>query len=726
MSALSVRQPITQDGGLYKTGDEVDVDYSLRSAKPVTVSVWSARPAGTGARWYADASTLLARFPVASNKAGAQHFTFKLSALKTPSVPLPGVPEAGLPHSNYKDNPEWVPGALPGRMVVEVAAGGDNVVWTPARFRPVGQVLSGSRFIDGFIHGSTHDSQGHIVAADFKNWRASRYSPDFTLEGTFPATLGGGQASVPGEAQDAFVDSHDNAYVFNASGIYKFDAQGRPAGWSDNSDYLKYPYPSEIKNVLGVRIDENAKEPKQYVFGPGGGGAGAKNYGPDAVKNPGFVFRWGGATIYKDEIYLVRAKPDPQVQVFDLAGKFARAVSLAALPADIDYLAARATPNGRLWLAASNGNVYGLNNQSGAVEKTVAVSTRTLHVGPDGTLYALEGSRVRRFNGEGQPIPFGADVPGTIEAGNALELQPAARKLPDGAPGTTKRIFSVVGNADGSFTALTNEGDNYGGGPLRALRFARNGRFLPDTVEGTALALQNGNVFVGAEAGQVGASWSNIGDTAQSVAVRATIKNLDGETIGTSEQTYAVAPRSLVWQPLSLGSIQAPGYYEINLEARSGGRVVLQQQMYGGRVPPRGHTFPAYSPFGSVRMEDEPELLRRAGGGLSRNHQPIYWDAIEPKPGQWKLAAPDTMKVYRDRYAMPAMIIMAYGEPWLEGGFPNCRIYRYDTWFDYAARVTEQHKNTALTWQFWNEPNFFWHVPGEFRYEHYAQMLQYT
>jgi len=42
----------------------------------------------------------------------------------------------------------------------------------------------------------------------------------------------------------------------------------------------------------------------------------------------------------------------------------------------------------------------------------------------------------------------------------------------------------------------------------------------------------------------------------------------------------------------------------------------------------------------------------------------------------------------------------------------------------FTARVVDHHKGTAMMWQCWNEPNYFWHVEGPHRYEQYAEVLQ--
>ena len=55
------------------------------------------------------------------------------------------------------------------------------------------------------------------------------------------------------------------------------------------------------------------------------------------------------------------------------------------------------------------------------------------------------------------------------------------------------------------------------------------------------------------------------------------------------------------------------------------------------------------------------------------------------------------------------------------------RIWSYDRFFAYVMGVVDTlgGKGEAF-YQFWNEPNFFWHVPGPFGREHFGLVSQHA
>jgi hypothetical protein len=705
---LSANQPmVANTDGLLTMGESVVINYSLSAPAAVTIGIYSNLPYGIGTRWYAHPSTKVAEFVVPAGKAGNQEYTCKLGDIQKPDTAVPG---AELKVKKPAD--KKIPGDLPGQYVVEVVAE-KSLAHVTLNLQPAGAVAEQSRLIP-YFHGTIRDSHGNYLVSDRMAWRGRRYSPTWVLEETYPkGSLG--QASDPAECYDGAVDSKDNFYIMTRGGIYKFGPDGNPAVWTDNADYLKCPYPSTFKNLLGVRMDMNVKGKKRYVFGPGGGGAGSKDYdAEEMVKQPGFAANWGGITIDKqDNIYLSRIDPTPEIQVFNSTGKYLRTLPV---PKGIRPEFLRFGKEGGLWVGG-NCPLTRINAQTGDVEISTKSTPRYLHIAPDGTIYGINGIWVWRLTPDGEPLPFTAKAPYMRENGIKMNISPRDAKKPDNAPGYATDIRGIMVAEKGDFY-LSCIGD-------RLLHFAQDGTFLPDTPAVAILPSETGHVFVGDQTANVDIQLTNFKNEPAQVKLIATVRNLAGDIIASHEGVRTVAAFASQSAPLSLGDAKDFGYYTIDIQAKQDENVLMAKRLFGGRVAARGNDFHPYSAFGSVRMERNPELIRRMGGGLNRNHNPVYWNDVEPKPGEWHLQPADALNFYKE-HAMPAMVILGYGEPWLNGGFARCRITGYDNFFNYLATVINQYKGTAKMWQCWNEPNYFWHVPGPYRYEQYVIALKAT
>jgi len=715
VTSLVVTQAIATEGGRFSAAQSVDVSYTTTAAGPVKIGVYTDRPVGIGQRWYADERTEAALFEVQAS-AGAQTLSFKLSDLKIPAKPLP----TPLMNANMEVVSADLNKPLPGIYVVEVRDS-DSHQHTSITLQAAGESMIVSRTVPGFSIGAVRDHQNNIIVANRQTWTGQKFSPNWMPLTAYPQA-GVGHSSNPVECYDVAVDSHDNAYVMTRNGLYKFSADGQPSAFSAEVDYTNYPYPSEVKNLLGVRLGD-IKGDANLTFGPGGGGR-SKKYSSEQMGQPGITRDWAAVAIdASDQIFLSTNISPGQVQVFDHAGQHLR--SLAA-PEGAIVMAMRFSSDGKLW-AVDGARLLAMDVTTGQVTKTVAnVSGRVLHLGPDGTIYVLGGATVWRFNSDGEPVNFAADAPGAQDGGRFINLSPDANKVAPGTAGYTTVASGIVGEADGGFALITRDSqDPNSTVQQRVMRFDRAGRFLIDSPAARVLPWETGNIFVGDQPAGVVLQLANFTAASAALQIKSVIKNLKGETLAEHEETRTAAPMTLVSNFLSLGDARAMGYYTIDIDVRADTTSLLSQRLYGGRVVGRGNTFAPYSPFGSVRMEVNPELVRRMGGGLNRNHNPLYWDHVEPTPGQWNLQPPDTLNFFRER-GMGAMVILGYGEPWFQGGFSRCRITRYDDFFNYVATVIGQYKGTANMWQCWNEPNFFWHVPGKYQYEQYAQVLQAT
>ena len=723
---ITASQGVVAENNRFTAGETVTVTFTMHAPASVTVTVFSAQPLGTGQRWYAHPATQCAAFTVQMAKAGPQQFTFKLADLKAPETPLPLAKEKKNEALNTGRLPE-----LPGEYVIEVNDG-KNVAHVVAHFYAAGEVLYAHRAIPGVIIGAIRDSKGNLLLADRGAWRGRRYSPAWKLEVTYP-TASLGQSSDPVECFDVAVDSHDEVYLATSGGLYKYQANGDPAPYAADEDYIKYPYPGVTRNLLGIKLDPSVQGTKRYVFGPGGSGAGSKDYdAQQMVKQPGFSFQWGGVAIdAQDNIYLARLNPDPEIQVFNHAGNFLRKLPV---PQGMQPLSMRFGTNGALWLGCSS-SLLRVHPLTGAEEKRINnIAVRTVHIGPDGTIYAFGDSRVWRFTPDGDVLPF-TDQGATVrENGRYLQLSPAENNVLPGTAGYAVNISGVVGHADGSFELFAAWKDNPSNGMRAVLRFNAAGTFQPTTPAVSMLPHQTGNIFLNEESAFIGLQLINFSNTPASISSEITVRDLDEQLIATRRETREIPAMSIIAAPAPLdpplpaAGIAADtrerfGYYIIDAVIKSGMTTLSSAQLFGGRLADRGSVFPPYSPFGSVRMDGNPELLRRAGGGLNRGHSAVYWNDVEARSGEWTFFPADSLTFLRQR-ALPTMSILGYGEPWDNGGFARCRITSYDTFWQYCATVIRRHKGTPMMWQFWNEPNYFWHVPGPYRYEHYVMALK--
>jgi len=715
-----VRQALKEaPGGAVVATDKLTVSFAPRPAGAV-IRVYLARPAGLGLRWYAHGSNLIGTFEVPADQAAKGVAEVSVSKLHDPKVP------PLYPHSAQT---MWaideLNKMLPSLVVFEVDDNAAAPAYVTVHLLPDGAIVPQSREFPTF-HGAAFDKDGNIVLADRANWRGRRYSPNWELLTTFPKASSG-HSSDPAECFDVALDSRGNVYVLNRGGVYKYDGDGNPADWESKDEHLKCPYPIDQRNLLGVRLDPNVEGPKEYVFGPGGGGAGRKTYvAAEMIKQPGFAYEWGGMDIGpEDKVYLGRTAPTCEIQVFAPSGKYERTISL---PENVRPSLLRVLKDGTLWTTNVNGHLVRIDGEGKVLTETTA-PCRLLHVGGDGLLYAAAGAEVRRLTTAGEPRPFTAQSPRIREEGRCLSIGRPAETPPD-APGYGSEINGLVATAGNGVTTRgyiyvqTREG--------RLLRFGEDGVFRPESPSVRAQLHETGNIFIGDEPARVGLTMINL-DTKQGMAVvDARVYDWQGKPLTRHGIVSLIEPLSIISEPLALDNEEQSlstvmGYYQIDVTAQSGHafnpEVLGTSRLFGGRVAERSGGFRPYSAFGSVRMEFNAELMRRIGGGLNRGHSLVYWDDIEPTDGKLTQFPRGQADYLRER-SLPLMMILGYGEPWFQGGYPACRVYSYDRFWQYCADVIEQHKDEMAMWQFWNEPNYFWHVPGRDRYEHYVMVLQ--
>jgi len=144
----------------------------------------------------------------------------------------------------------------------------------------------------------------------------------------------------------------------------------------------------------------------------------------------------------------------------------------------------------------------------------------------------------------------------------------------------------------------------------------------------------------------------------------------------------------------------------------------LKTETTFGRVSPREKAFERDSPFASVWF-DGCKFGDAIGVKYSRQND-TNWTDIQKQPDQpyaWgdpleRARVLDGFAADRAANHMWQLSILGYGEDWLGGSYIACVIFNYDRFVnDYCVEVFRHMKNRYSLVQFWNEPNFFWHVP---------------
>ncbi len=600
------------------------------------------------------------------------------------------------------------------RFRVTVTAGEDRAAAN--LYRAADPVLASREALT--FTGAVRGPDGHFLVTDRRNWTAVRFSPTWRRETTYPA-LGGGHSTKPVNAQDVAADSRGIVFVRGGAGVYKFTPDGRGAPWEADADYINYPYPSSVRNVLGVQLKPDETK---YVFGPGGGGH-HKTWDPEkTVTQPGFAYEWGRslAVDADDHLYLPQMKPSAEIQVYAPTGRHLRTLPL---PDGARVQAMRFTPDGALWVATERQGLLRLDAANGDVIRQVDLSARRLHVGPDGTLYACRGHRLWRLHPDGSPKPFTADSPRVVDDGRAVDLWPSGDR-PDRADGYAKHIFGVAAAPEGGdvYLAVGNVGHIYRNTDHRLLHFAADGRFVPDGLRASLQQHRPGNVFVGAEPARFDLHVTNLTDAEKRLDAEWTLTDFDGEQ-STGRASVTVGPRRRAVAPL-LVEADAIGPYTLTVRVRDGEETVAAMDARLARIRARPTVPDPDSPFG-VCWGVNHHLMGLAGATIERV-SPVVWDKLEPRPGlslpwpkeaiQWALAMEGQYRYARENGRIqPGRF--AYGEPWLGKGSINHRIFDYDRFYDFCLRGIDLYREQAAgppEYQFWNEPNFFWHDPREF------------
>ena len=718
-----IEQAVVRTNAVYEVQASVRIGFDL--AKPADVTIRIARHLAIAEQHQAQylAEPIPVReLPLGRLDVGAHEITW--DGLDAQGKPITEPRHAAV---DWHPDPSRLAPALTNIPVdllrIVIATGKEE--WS-CNYRMRTGLLDPSRPVLTFM-GAVRDGKGNLLVADRRNWRGRRLSPTWSVEETFPK-YSQGHSSDPVECFDVAADSHGNVYAVTIVGLYKYGPDGLPAAWEADAEHLKFPYPSEVKNVLGVRLDAGAKEPKEYVFGPGGSGAGRKTYGPEQIDVPGFAYRWAAAAIdAADNVYFARSGPTAEIQVFDRTGAFQRKFPC---PDGRVVFALRFGTDGTLW-AIDGSRLLGLRADSGAVVKVVSPAPGGwLHIGPNGTIYVWGRSALGRFAATGAPLPFTAKAPYIHEDGAELDLAPSANGVPACTPGFTRGITGVAGDVDGSFHLSAPPDGNIASTSERLLHFAADGTWMPDLVSAEIVLHQPGNVFLDSAPARLDLHVNNLSTRTNAAILAWTLTDFDAHvSCGTIPVTLRPSARQIV--PVTVPADQ-PGHYTLRLVLRCGQDAVADLTTTLARIPSRKPALEPDSPFAMCWGTDF-HLMSLAGVCWERVGA-AYWAKFETQPGvplpdppgavQWSQSL-EGYRRYAARWSVLTPECFTYGENWLGGSFPNCRIFSYDRFYGFALRVVDQFRGRVPYYQFWNEPNFFWHVPGPFGHEHFALVQQH-
>ena len=731
LNDLRVEQPITHKDGLFEPRPSLRITFTLAKRADVTVQV--ARHLARSSQFEQWQYEYLPEpYPVRRLSLG------KLAA-GTHTATWDGLNEKGEPVAEtcvraIGQNEPFDPAKLTEQVPVDtfrvtVQAGKESLA---ANIKWLRGFVPASRALPHYFLGSVRDSHGNIVVTDRAAWRGMRYSPSWRPMNPYPDSPQG-HGSSPVECYDAAADGQGNVYIMAPPGLYKFDANGAPAAWSADDDCINYPYPSSVRNVLGWRLDANAKGKREYTFGPGGGGARKYWDSAEQIGKPGFAFQWGGMAVdAAGSVYLARLAPDVQVWVFAPSGKFSRPVPV---PPGVKPVSLRFGVDGALWMGGE-GPLARVNAQTGAVEKTIQPhpgASRSFTVGPDGTIYTWGEAAVARFSPVGEPMPFAAKDSRVREDGRVLNISLQENKVAEGAAGYAQSISGVVGGEKGDFYLCTHSREPIGvpKPPYLLLHFGADGAFAPDDVSASIAPHLPGNVFAGDTPATVELHVNSISSEDRPLAAQWTLIDIDGKQ---TQGTVPLLARAGARQSLAL-TVPATqmGHYRLNVELRQGDRTIAGMQTQLARIQARKLEPNTDSPFG-MNWGQNFYLMGLAGVKYERTGIG-GWDSAEPRPGVY-FPYPDLPEAvqfrqsyfsgyysYARRWGVELSDGFYNGEPWLAARPPGSRIHSYDALYRCALQQVDLIKAkgwTVACHSFWNEPNFFWQVPGPFGREFYA------
>ncbi len=709
LSDVRFEQKILKEEGLYEASPAASLSFTLAQPEEVTVTVGRHLAGYREHQW----PWLENPFPVRTFRLG------KLAA-GTHTVEWDGLDEKGRPVVEVRNTrpdelerletkpptPEQLTTTTPvERFQVRVEAGRErqhvNLERATGTLRPDRKSFP--------FRSAVVDKQGRFYVSHFGGGQVVRYSPDWIPEAVWPRHRKG-QGYDPDETVDVGIDSKGNVFAMTTSGVYRHgaDAEGDPSPWPHREDYMR---DQPFGHKLGVKTDD-----------------------PELGKMPGFGRQFSGFAIDdRDQIYLGRREPAPAIMVFDNDGRHLRDLVLPEdrFPAKIRWL-------GENTLAVTGvgrdpeGILFFLDAQTGAVRKRIDENNPIeLWAGPDGSVLAGHGaSDVRRYDRKGDPLPFTSGLPHL--KGNEIRLYAHEVGLPKGAPGFPRQARAYAIAPDGSFVVSEDPASNDRTLQGEITRYEADGAHAPEEVTVEPGHHKPGNVYFDDEPAVFEIFANNLSETDQPLEVKWTVTDFDGkETRGTSRVTARPLARQSLLFPVDASAL---GHYTLEADVLREGRRIGHLETQFGRIAARETGENRWSPF-AMCGTGESALMAQVGVKSFRGDSASWGRMFEPFSGlfyqehpeavQYGHSGPDSLRQWARAHGILPLNGINYGENWLGGdweGSPRHFLYDYDRFYDYAVKVLDLFggKGEAF-YQFWNEPNFFWHPRDKpFGREHFV------
>ncbi len=577
---------------------------------------------------------------------------------------------------------------------ISVEAGSEKVFTNFER--AVGTVRP-NRMVRPFRMGVV-DRDGSFLVSDFWGACVWRYSPDWAILGKYPKDHVVGWGFEPDECQAAGADSRGNVFAMNGSGIFRYNSNGDPIPWPVQSNYTRY---MDFGHVLG-RTGSNSNE------------------------------RFSGFAVdEQDNLYLGQTQPDRRILVFNRDGLLLRTFSLpdGRRPGSICWMG-----NNTIALTAIGSNPEGvllyLDATTGAVKRQVGNAGAPLNdplkcwAGQDRTIYAghIE-SDVRRYDANGDPVPFNAALP-AVPDNLPHEIRFYAHEvgLPPNAPGYPQPAggYMIFGNSGFAVSSAIDSNDPVVKTDLS--RFAKDGTYLPEKATFSLGRYASGNIFLDNEPASFVIFATNFQSTNQTFTAAWTLTDFDG-LVTTGSNTFTTVPNARQTAPLTINA-PALGHYRLKVDILQNGVRLEQLEAQMARIASRDTSEKRYSPFGMCAI-GEFELMKLAGVKSYRSDSASWGRTVEPLQSVFYPDRPDVvqfgrggaeaLRAYGRREGFLLLNGLNYGENWLGGdwvGEPRHLLYSYDRYFDYCLRIVDRFSGKGEAfYQFWNEPDFFWR-PG--------------
>jgi hypothetical protein len=412
ISDLRVEQTLTLTGAGYAVTPALKISFDLSQASPVTVKISRHLARYEHFKWpYLAKPVLVRELNQGTMAVGTQTITWDgldQNGRTIVEEQNTSAKELALMNLWTTATPEQLTQRPPVNLFqISVESGGEKVFTNFER--AVGSVRPNRR-VRPFKMGVV-DRDGTFLVSDFWGACVWRYSSEWEILARYPRDHAQGQGFEPEECDAAGADSRGNVFAMNLSGVFRFNASGDPTPWPVQSEYTRY---KDFGHVLGRR-------------------------GPNTDE------RFRGFTVDdQDNIYLSQFQPDGRILVFNRDGLLLRTFSLPdnRRPGPIWWMG-----NNTIALTATGSNPEGvllyLDASTGAVKRQIGNSSAPLNnplkcwAGADRTIYAGHAeSDVRRYDANGDPVPFNAALP-AVPDNLAHEIRFYAHEvgLPTNAPG---------------------------------------------------------------------------------------------------------------------------------------------------------------------------------------------------------------------------------------------------------------------------------------------------